>query len=167
MKKGRGRNKGHGFERKAAKIFSDWSDRQFKRVPLSGGFDKEIITGDIFCVDEYGPKDPKDRVWLPISIECKCSESWKFVHFFTKTDKSTLNQWWQQSSDDAKQNGKCPTLVFTKNNFPIFIMLSTKTFNMCSVGFCKDLTSVGSAQLSIHLIYFNIIACTLLVYVFF
>lgn len=129
MKKGRGRNKGHGFERKTVKIFSDWSGRQFKRVPMSGGWDKDIISGDIFCADEYSPKSSKDRVWLPISIECKCAESWEFVHLFTETDKSTLNQWWAQSTSDADHSGKYPSLVFTKNWHPNFIMLSTKTFN--------------------------------------
>lgn len=129
MKRGRGRHKGHGFERKAAKVFTQWAQRPFKRVPQSGGWDKSIISGDLFCADEYSPKSPSHRVWMPLSLECKCAESWDFTHFFKDSDKSSLRQWWHQASSDTDQSKKLPALIFTKNYLPIFIMLRTHTLN--------------------------------------
>lgn len=130
MRKGKGsKEKGHGFERRAAKIFTKWSSRQFKRVPQSGGWAKEVVSGDIFCVDEYDPKSASRKIWVPFSLECKCAESWDFVHFFKDSDKSSLHQWWQQASSDAIQSEKLPALIFTRNYLPIFLMLHTSTLN--------------------------------------
>jgi len=129
MRRGGGRSKGHGFERKVVTILGKWAGRPFKRVPQSGGWDKTIISGDIFCVDEYSPKDASRRVWLPLSLECKCAESWEFVHFFKEANKSSLRQWWKQASDDAQVSKKIPTLIFTRNWLPNFIMLHTRALN--------------------------------------
>ena len=121
MRAGGGRIKGHSYENKIAKILSEWSKVQWKRVPMSGGWgSKDIASGDIFCTLEFDKKVP---IITPISIECKATESWELVHFFKDTDSSPIGSWWQQSSDDAKKSKKIPIVIFSKNYFPNFIML--------------------------------------------
>lgn len=129
MKQGRGKQKGKGFENKVAHIFTEWSGFKFRRVPLSGGWHKHIVTGDIFCVAEYEPEPKQPGIFMPFSLECKCAESWDFAHFFSDSEKSSLRQWWQQTSDDSKQSKKLPSLIFTKNYLPVFVMLRTHTFS--------------------------------------
>jgi hypothetical protein len=150
MKKGRGKFKGHGFERRLANVLTKWSGYAWKRVPLSGGWNKIVVSGDIFCVAEYGRNSGQERIVVPFSLECKCSESWDFVHFFKDSEKSPLYQWWQQASSDAKQAGKLPAMIFTKNFLPVFIMLHVRTLNKLAklVGFSWKKFTYLSCQIS-------------------
>lgn len=129
MRRGGGRQKGHGFENKFANVLTKWSGLKHRRVPQSGGWHKQVVSGDVFCVAEYEFDPERERIFVPLSWECKCAESWDFVHFFKDSDKPSLRQWWQQASDDAEQSHKLPALIFTKNYFPTFVMLHSRTFN--------------------------------------
>lgn len=127
MKIGGGRLKGKGFERDLASILTKWSKMTHKRTPLSGGWNSQIVSGDVFCVAEYNSLEAKIRV--PVSWEAKCNEAWDLAQLFKNSDKSPLNKWWRQASLGAKQIKKTPILVFTKNYFPRFVLLKTNTLN--------------------------------------
>jgi len=127
-----GRDKGNGFENKIAKRLGDWSETPWRRVPLSGGWDKTIISGDVFCIEEYERKkstDHSQHICVPLSFECKCDESWDFLQLFNNSEKAPIKVWWKQASDDAIKAKKEPSLVFTKNYTPIFIVIKRSTLD--------------------------------------
>jgi len=121
MRRGIGsKNKGRSFENKMANLFTEWSKHKFKRVPMSGGWEKEVVSGDIFCVAEY---EKSQDIRFPLSLELKCTEAWDFEHLFKGSDKNPIYTWWQQSTEDSKISKKIPALIFTKNYQPDFILL--------------------------------------------
>lgn len=70
MKKGGQRIKGQSFERKLCKLLGEWWQCEFKRVPLSGGWAKSKVTGDVVQVTEspFGE--------FPFSVEGKHKAGW-------------------------------------------------------------------------------------------
>lgn len=109
------RNKGSGYERKIAKILGNWwadDSELFRRTPMSGGWAKEKITGDITPVKEEGEN-------FPFSVECKKQEGWEFHQFWSK--KSKFWSWWEQCTDDAKRSNKQPLLIFSRNRISDFM----------------------------------------------
>lgn len=118
-----GRNKGATFERKIAKQVSVWTGVEFKRTPMSGGWNK---SGDIT------PKDPKAMIDFPFSIECKNQECWSVPAFFGcrkwKNAPKAISAWWKQCEDDSVKHKKIPVLVFTQSNQPVFCMLNISDF---------------------------------------
>jgi len=146
MRSGGGRVKGHAFENEIAKLLAEWSNIPWKRVPMSGGWSaKNIASGDIFCTAEFDKKSPKI---VPISIEIKKVQSWEFVHFFKDTDSSPIGSWWAQSTKDAIKAKKTPIVIFTKNYFPIFIILRVATLNkldelVAERGIWKEFTRIN------------------------
>lgn len=129
MRKGGGKFKGRSYENDLANMFTEWSGLKWKRVPMSGGFQKSVVTGDIFCVAEYENDSEKDKIWIPFSLEAKKRQSWDLVQFFKDSDKFTVKDWWEQSSTDALLSKKYPVVIFTKNYCPDFIMLQTTVLN--------------------------------------
>ena len=110
---GRGaRIKGNNFERKVSKIITPWwsylKDKiiSFRRVPNSGGLN---IKGDIMTEDLTDMKD------FPLHLELKCQE------------RFNVNDYYKQASHDAPE-GKIPTVIFSKNNDDIYIMMTLNNF---------------------------------------
>lgn len=125
-----GKLKGSGFERKVAKLLTDWWNKgglegEFYRTPASGGLrwvNRGDTIGDI-CTPEG----------FSCTIECKNTESWKYSELFTKTiartpplikqgknkgkpnSPRTIGEFWFQACEEAKRAGKIPILIFTKN----------------------------------------------------
>ncbi len=125
----KGKDKGSGFELKIAKRFTEWSGVKFQRVPLSGGWNKVVVSGDIFCEPEYEPSPTTKQIVFPLSIECKNDESWELVQLFKDTDKSPIRLFWDQAINDALETNKIPALIFSRNWVPDFIMLKVDTLN--------------------------------------
>lgn len=126
MRKGGGKAKGRSYENDMTKVFAEWSGLKWKRVPMSGGFQKSVVSGDIFCVQEY---EEKRDVRIPFSFELKNRTAWDLVQFFKDADKFQVKEWWAQSCNDANINNKYPALIFTKNYYPDFIMLQLTILN--------------------------------------
>lgn len=93
-KRKNGRRKGGTYERKIAALLSDFFKMKFKRTPQSGGWSKETVQGDITPVG--------DRVFFPISVECKNYDKFPMQVF----------KWIVQSINDAKETFKIPIVVF-------------------------------------------------------
>jgi len=126
----RAKSKGRGFENEVAKLLTDWSGYKHQRVPQSGGWDKQVVSGDVFCQAEYASAPgPRESIFVPLSWECKKQEGWDFAQLFNDSEKCPLRVWWNQASTDAKGIKKLPALIFTRNYLPIFIMISTHTAN--------------------------------------
>jgi len=122
--RGRGAKvKGSNFERKIAKLLSNWyfgiPDR-LKRTPLSGGFSKNY-KGDLF--EDVSVKISDDPVknstrHFPFNVECKHQEVPLDIPALL-SDKSVFWQFWNQTTTEfanTPDSGKIPLLVFTKNN---------------------------------------------------
>ena len=110
--------KGNNFERKIAKMLSEWSGYTFMRTPSSGAIhnfhDKRVIS-DIVAPLAIGK--------FPFSIECKnveCSWEWSTLLEGTST---TLSIHWSQCKNDAQREGLVPLLIVTKNFRDIYSIM--------------------------------------------
>ena len=86
------RRKGASYERVVAQLLKTFWGEEFRRTPLSGGWSKKTITGDIIPVDR-----PKDN--FPFSIECKNQKS------------VSIPAWLSQAKSDCPKT-KLPLLMF-------------------------------------------------------
>jgi len=121
-----GRQKGHNFERKLAKILSKWSNIEICRTPQSGGWAK---SGDLT------PKRPKDMVNWPLNVEAKCyaRDTFRFQDLLKSADGGAIMLWWKQCIGDAKISGKTPMLVFTQNYDEIYVLMRDDDVHLLSV----------------------------------
>lgn len=119
------RNKGNSFENTVAKMLTEWSGYEHKRVPLSGGWQKNVVSGDVFCCAEHDVAYKSKSICVPFSWECKNQERWDLATLFKpEADKNIIGKFWAQAADDAKVNAKAPALIFTRNFQPIFFIIS-------------------------------------------
>ena len=91
-KKTNGKAKGNVFERKIAKIMTEWTGIKFERVPASGGLHwkkDNRVYGDIVC------NDPD----FPFVIECKNREKWKMDNVFKGS--AEVEKGWEQVTIDG------------------------------------------------------------------
>ena len=104
------KNKGNEFERKVAKMLSEWAGVKFMRTPSSGAihnFNDKRVVSDIVPPLSVGE--------FPFSIECKNVEcSWEWNTLIDGTSQ-TINKHWDQCKDDAAREGLVPLLIVTKN----------------------------------------------------
>lgn len=112
--------KGSTFERKLAKMLSDWSGMEFHRTPMSGALhwsnDKRVVSDIV---------PPQELTTWPLSIECKKVEyDWDFSTIMSGT--STFWKHWQQAEIDAEREGLRPLLVFSKNRREIYSAMRTE-----------------------------------------
>lgn len=107
------KSKGNSYERKIAKLFSEWwgEVKSFRRTPMSGGWSKSRATGDIICPSEF-----------PFDIECKHHKDWELIQLLKSPEKCKLMKFWKQAVDECRPNKK-PMLIFTKNNQPDLVMV--------------------------------------------
>ena len=119
------RRKGHDFEREIVKLLNKTykitdDKSKWKRVPLSGGFDKNNFPGDVYTMspDLNSHMKIADR----ISIECKHHKEW-FLEKLINGTQSEILKWWKQSRVDAIVGGKLPLLVFQKNFSKTYYMI--------------------------------------------
>lgn len=112
------KKKGDGFERKIAKLLSEWWNESFERVPASGGLhwkNDQRVYGDII---------PPEGSNFPFTVECKNRESWNMDSLFSGSKEIQL--WWDQVSGDCEESGKKPMLIFTRNRRPDYVMIRTE-----------------------------------------
>lgn len=118
-KKKNGNRKGGDFERKIAKLMTEWTGVKFERVPASGGLhwkNDNRVYGDIVC------NDPT----FPFVVECKNRQSWN-MDALIKGSKE-VEKWWAQVNKDAAATGLQPLLIFTRNQQPDYLAIKVNTF---------------------------------------
>jgi len=120
MKKGRQRQKSNPYERKIAAIFTQayypMNDGEFRKVPLSGGWDKSVVSGDILALKFDRVAEAK-RIFdnsFPLSVECKTWADENVKHFFSGlySAESELFEWMEQAVYDSRSCEKTPVVVF-------------------------------------------------------
>lgn len=113
--------KGSDYERKIAKLLSDWFGEEFHRVPASGGLrwgtDNRVV-GDITT-------SPDSK--FPFTVECKKREGWDFEQVLKGTGE--VEQWWEQSSRDGERASLLPIVIFSKNFAPNYLMMEQEVFD--------------------------------------
>lgn len=112
------KSKGFRFERKCCDLWSGFMPHlSFSRTPGSGGWNKEIVTGDIFPILVATGTVADD---FPYSVECKSQENWSMEEVLRGAGKVFL--WWEQCLNDAVTKCKIPFLMFTRNFIQVFVM---------------------------------------------
>jgi Holliday junction resolvase len=108
--------KGKRYERKIAKILSEWSGIELVRTPDGA---PEDLYADIW------PKHTTEH--FPLAVECKHVEGWSFDQIIQ--DVGGFYSWLRQAESQATnaiENLKQwyePMLVFTKNRFPDMVAI--------------------------------------------
>ena len=114
------RNKGSGYERKIAKVLTEWWGEKFFRTPLSGGhqdMSQEMnVAGDIITKD----------VNFPFHLELKKHEGWCLEQVLISPKQGKIGDWFRQAKSDCKP-GKIPFLIFSKNYFPDFFLFERES----------------------------------------
>lgn len=83
------RNKGQKAERELAKILSHWYGKELRRTPLSGGWAKDHVQGDI-----AGDAD------FPLSVECKTHKKFRLEWLWDFDCE--VQSWWEQTLKQCK-----------------------------------------------------------------
>lgn len=136
MKRGGQRAKGNAYELRIAHLLTEVyypdEDGQFRRVPLSGGWDKRVAPGDIIAL-KYTDVWKKEMVVdksFPFSIECKDWKDQNVKHFFSGlySKESSFFEWMEQASEGARTTKKMPLVVFKLYRSENIVMLDMMHF---------------------------------------
>ena len=108
--------KGKDYERRVAKILSEWWGSTLHRTPTSG---VNIYSGDI--VDDKGQ--------FPFIVECKKNEQWSLGNLLEKAQgEKTLWGFWRQAlgnwleADPHHHENDPPLLVFSRSHGPDYFI---------------------------------------------
>ena len=104
------KSKGNYGERRVAKLLMEFTGKNFRKTPNSGGFNKQgvviaehIFTGDVIC----------DDAKFLFSVESKNrAASWSLAQLMCSPDKAQFTSWWYQTVEDAKAVSLMPMLFF-------------------------------------------------------
>ena len=128
MKPGGSKIKGHNFERKVAKILSNWwgVKDSFVRTPGSGAYAKFVgddLKERLRC-DLITPKE------FPFIVECKCVESFEFHLLLQDFEKSIFKKWMDELEEKINKLNVSykPMLIFSRNRWKTFIALRKKDY---------------------------------------
>jgi Holliday junction resolvase len=129
MKKINSRTKGSKNERELAKLFKDWTGRDFARTPSSGGLQWKSANskGDIVCTSEGH--------YFPFCIEAKSYREINFEHLLYSPQPKIL-EFWAQATRDAGKCNKIPLLFMRYNGMPKnlhFVVITQDTYKMFKV----------------------------------
>ena len=108
--------KGKSNERKAAKMFSEWSGISLTRVPRSGGLRWKRtadVVGDLICSDT--------GIDFPYVVEVKARKTLCLSRGMGSKNK--LHTFYEQALADSQRSGKLPILFATENGFGGFYLV--------------------------------------------
>jgi hypothetical protein len=116
------KQKGNRYERRCAKLLSEFTNVNFRKVPASGGFNKfggqvvaeHAFSGDVIC-------DKKEFIF---SVEAKSQKAFSFVAMLKSPETALFTKWWEQCVEDATRVCKLPLLMFKPDNQEDFVALT-------------------------------------------
>jgi hypothetical protein len=126
------KRKGKTYERRCAKILTEFTTINFRKTPGSGGFNKQGVTirAELFCGDLIC-----DSTKFLYCIEAKNRESWSFTALLKNPSTAAFTKWWYQCVEDAKMVGLEPLLFFKPNIRDDFIVMTKEEwftkYNKC------------------------------------
>lgn len=111
------KNKGNAYERKIAKLLSEWWRDEFYRTPGSGSWNtthkaSESQAGDIVV--------PPDSLF-PFVVEAKNREGWTFENYLLNNGQP--KSWWDQVVRDSLGVKKIPMLIAHRNRSNSFVTI--------------------------------------------
>lgn len=120
------KNKGAGFERKLAQLFTEWWNKEyegsFTKTPASGGLrwkNRSDVIGDLCTPSNF-----------TATIEAKNREDWEYSDFFriviAQRNKDNIGGWWHQAVDEGERAGRTPILVIKKNFHNPILLIENK-----------------------------------------
>ena len=107
----RSKNKGKAGEYRTAKLLMEFTGRNFRRTPASGGFNKQggvkvadyVFSGDVICDDRN----------FCFSVENKNQPNkFSFPQLASVPENADFAEWWYQVTEDAKSANRLPILFF-------------------------------------------------------
>lgn len=124
----RSKRRGNTYERRCAKLLTEFTGVGFRRVPASGAFNKqssvlireELFYGDCIC----------DRQDFLFCIEAKNQKAFNFQAILKNPNTADFTAWWYQCIMDAKIAKKLPMLFFKPDNQADFIAVDEHWFNL-------------------------------------
>jgi len=117
----RSRTKGKNFQGEVKKIISKYLDIpiEYFDEPIEWGGQK---LGDLIIAGRYFER-------FPLFVEAKKRENFKLHSVFTNPNNNILVKWWRKTSSVMPEEDQYNlALVFSKNYFPIMIMLRLENF---------------------------------------
>jgi len=116
----RSKRRGATYERHICVKLSEWWGSEIRRTPMSGGWQKTVISGDVAATEHD----------FPFSVECKNQEGWEFTELLTAKTPCFCEWWAQCKIDNSKLTiPKMPLLVFSKNNSPDYCILTARDWD--------------------------------------
>jgi len=109
------KNKGASYERKIAKVFSQWSGKEFYRTPASGAWASQRLGQDSQSGDIVAPSS----INFPFSVELKNHEGISLENFMRSNGE--IPQFFTQNIGDAVRAKKVPMLIVHKNRSPNYL----------------------------------------------
>jgi hypothetical protein len=106
--------KGKRYERHIAKILTDFTGVNFRKIPGSGGFNKtggvvvadHAFSGDVIC-DDPG---------FLYSIEAKNRKNYTLTSLIKSPPTAPFTEGWYQCLEDAKRTSRKPIMFFKPNH---------------------------------------------------
>jgi hypothetical protein len=125
------KRKGKTYERRCAKLLTEFTGFGFRSVPSSGGFNKfggvkireELFCGDLIC----------DSPDFKFCVEAKNREEFSFTTILKNAQTAAFTKWWYQCLEDAKTVKLLPILFFKPDYQADFIALDADGFVQCGL----------------------------------
>lgn len=112
------KNKGNNYERKLAKVFTEYWGTDFYRVPASGALHSWSadmnVGGDVTTSPSAG---------FPFVIEAKNRNTGDWTLESVLLNVNDVHNWLKQVIADSRRVERVPMLVFTRNRAKDFVML--------------------------------------------
>lgn len=103
------KNKGKAYERTVAGALTSFTGVNFRKIPGSGGMNKQgiVVAGHIFCGDIMC-----DRADFRFSVEAKNRKEFLFSQVIKNPSTAPFTSWWFQCVRDAKTYKLEPMMFF-------------------------------------------------------
>jgi len=108
--------KGKRYERRVVQLLREFTGKNFRRTPGSGGFNKrhgQVVAKGTFAGDVVY-EDPESHKFLYV-IDAKNRKDISLSAMLTSPLTSKLIKYWATCCDDAKDNNKLPMVFFKPN----------------------------------------------------
>jgi len=124
----RSKRRGKTYERRAAKLLTEFTDIGFRSTPSSGGFNKQggvVIREELFCGDVIC-----DNPNFLFCVEAKNRKSFSFTALLKNSDTAEFSKWWYQCVEDAHKVHMLPIMFFKPDNQADFVALDVCGFQV-------------------------------------